>query len=393
MTFRTVFRIAATATAIATLALPAQAQQQGVSKDQLLIGTILDLSGPLAGYGKDLRNGMNLRIAEVNEQGGIHGRKLALRVEDNGYDPKRAVLAAQKLVNQDKVFIMVGILGAASANAAMGTLAQKNVMNFFPMALAKDMYEPVDKLKFAFVSSYIEQMTRATPRLFRERNATRACTLYQDDDYGQEVMKGAEIGLKSINVEFVERTTYKRGATDFSSQVARLRAANCDFVVLGTVIRETVGAISEARKLGFNPTFLTSVGAYTDLIPRLGGKSMDGLYSTMMAQVPYEDDASQPLRFWANKYKTTYNESPTVFSTYGYVIIDRLATALQKTGSNVSTDLLAKTLESLTIPSDMFGMPAMSWSPTNHLATNEARLSQLQNGRWKVVLDYDQMAK
>lgn len=392
MTHRTFSRLAATAAILAAMALPAQAQQ-GITKDELLIGSILDLSGPLAGYGKDLRNGMNLRIAEVNEQGGVHGRKLVLRVEDNGYDPKRAVLAAQKLVNQDKVFVMVGMLGAASANAAMSTLAQKNVMNFFPMALAKDMYEPVDKLKFAFVSSYIEQMTRATPRLFKEKNATKACTLYQDDDYGQEVMKGAEIGLKSINVEFAERTTYKRGATDFSSQVARLRAANCDFVVLGTVIRETVGAIAEARKLGYNPTFLTSVGAYTDLIPRLGGKPMDGLYSTMMAQVPYEDDASQPLRFWASKYKTAYNENPTVFSTYGYVIIDRLTTALQKTGPNVSTDALAKALESLKIPSDMFGMPAMSWSPTNHLATNEARLSQLQNGRWKVVLDYDQMKK
>ncbi|PKO66177.1 MAG: ABC transporter substrate-binding protein [Betaproteobacteria bacterium HGW-Betaproteobacteria-16] len=392
MKHRKLTRLAASV-ALAALALPTLAQQQGVSKDQLLIGTILDLSGPLAGYGKDLRNGMNLRIAEVNEQGGVHGRKLVLRVEDNGYDPKRAVLAAQKLVNQDKVFIMVGMLGAASANAAMNTLSQKDIMNFFPMALAKDMYEPVDRLKFAFVSSYIEQMTRATPRLFKEKNATKACTLYQDDDYGQEVMKGAEIGLKTINVELTERTTYKRGATDFSSQVARLRAANCDFVVLGTVIRETVGAISEAQKLGYNPTFLTSVGAYTDLIPRLGGKAMDGLYSTMMAQVPYEDDTAQPLRFWANKYKTTYNEAPTVFSTYGYVIIDRLVIALQKTGPNVSTDALAKTLESLTIPSDMFGMPAMSWSPTNHLASNEARLSQLQNGRWKVVIDYDQMKK
>ncbi len=272
------------------MALLVQAQQ-GVSKDELFIGSILDLSWPLAGYGKDLRNGMNLRIAEVNEQGGVHGRKLVLRVEDNGYDLKRAVLAAQKLVSQDKVFIMVGMLGAA-----MSILAQKNAMNFFPMALAKDMYEPVDKLKFAFVSSYIEQMMRATPRLFREKNATKACTLYQDDDYGQEVMKGAEIGLKSINVEFAERTTYKRGSTDSSSQVARLRAANCDFAVLGTVIRETVGAIAEAHKLGYNPTFLTSVGAYTDLIPRLGGKGMDGLYSTMMAQAPYEDDASQPLQ-------------------------------------------------------------------------------------------------
>lgn len=391
MTSHTLTRFAAAALTLAAMALPALAQQQGVSKNELLIGSILDLSGPLAGYGKEVRNGMNLRIAEVNEQGGVHGRKLVLRVEDNGYDPKRAVLAAQKLVNQDKVFVMVGMLGAASANAAMPTLTQKNVMNFFPMALSKDMYEPVDKLKFAFISSYIEQMARATPRLYREKNATRACALYQDDDFGQEVLKGAEVGLKSINVEIVERTSYKRGATDFSSQVARLKGANCDLVVLGTVIRETVGAISEARKLGFNPTFLASVAAYTELIPRLGGKGMDGLYTTMLAQVPSEDDGSQPLRFWANKYKTAYNDSPTVFSAYGYVIIDRLAAALQKAGPNVSTDALAKSLESLKVPSDLFGMPAMSWSPTNHLATSEARLSQLQNGRWKVVLDYDQM--
>jgi branched-chain amino acid transport system substrate-binding protein len=367
--------------------------QQGVTKSEVLLGSIQDLSGPLAAYGKDTRNGMLLRINEVNEQGGIQGRKLRLLIEDNGYDPKRAVLAAQKLVNQDKVFMIVGLLGAASTNAAMPTLAQKNVMNFFPMALAKDMYEPVDKLKFAFVSSYIEQMQVAVPKLYKEKKATRACTLYQDDDYGQEVMKGAELGLKAINVEFVERTTYKRGATDFSSQIARLKAANCDFVVLGTVIRETVGALLEAKKLNFNPTFLTSVGAYTDLIPRLGGKPMDGLYSTMMAQVPYEEDASPAIAFWAKKYRTTYNDAPTVFSAYGYIIIDRLAMALQKNGPNVSTESLVKTLESMKAPADIFGMPAMSWSPKNHLAASEARLSQIQNGKWRVVVDYDQMKK
>ena len=77
----------------------ALAQQQGVTKTEILIGTIQDLSGPLAGYGKAARNGMLLRIDEVNEQGGVHGRKLRLVAEDDGYDPKKALLAAQKLVN------------------------------------------------------------------------------------------------------------------------------------------------------------------------------------------------------------------------------------------------------------------------------------------------------
>ncbi|HPO20981.1 MAG TPA: ABC transporter substrate-binding protein, partial [Rubrivivax sp.] len=93
------------AAALSLLAGAAQAQQ-GVSKDEILVGTIQDLSGPVAGFGKAVRQGMLLRIDEINEQGGINGRKLKLVAEDNGYDPKKAVLAAQKLVNQDKVFIV-----------------------------------------------------------------------------------------------------------------------------------------------------------------------------------------------------------------------------------------------------------------------------------------------
>lgn len=83
-------------------AAAAAAQTQGVSKDEIVLGTLQDLSGPLAGYGKDLRNGMLQRVAEANDKGGVHGRKIRLLVEDSGYDPKKAVLAAQKLVNQER---------------------------------------------------------------------------------------------------------------------------------------------------------------------------------------------------------------------------------------------------------------------------------------------------
>jgi len=385
------FRIAAAGLLAFLLAAPAAAQPQGVSKTEILVGSITDLSGPLAPYGKGLRNGANLRISEVNEQGGIHGRKIRLLIEDAGYDPKRAALAAQKLVTQDKIFVMAALLGTAPTNAALPVLTQANVMNFFPMTLAREMYEPVSKLKFAFISSYVEQMSRAVPRLYKEKKAGKACTMYQDDEFGLEVMRGAELGLKGIGVEFAERTSYKRGATEFSSQMARLKQAGCDFVVLGTVIRETVGAIAEARKIGFNPTFLTSVAAYTDLIPKLGGKAMDGVYSTMTAAFPYEDDATQAVRFWATKYKTAYGESPNIFSAYGYIIIDRLISALQRNGPNLSTESLAKTLEGMTMPADIFGMPALTFSATKHLGSIDARLSQLQDGRWKIVLDYDQM--
>jgi branched-chain amino acid transport system substrate-binding protein len=106
-----------TALALAATALAAGsalAQQQGVTKTEILVGSILDLSGPVAAFGKQTRNGMQLRVDEINEQGGIHGRKIRLLVEDDGYDPKKSVLTAQKLVNQDKVFVVAGHTGTTT---------------------------------------------------------------------------------------------------------------------------------------------------------------------------------------------------------------------------------------------------------------------------------------
>ncbi|MEO6972462.1 MAG: ABC transporter substrate-binding protein [Rhodoferax sp.] len=366
----------------------ALAQQQGVSKNEILIGTIQDMSGPLAGYGKQARNGMLLRIDEVNEQGGIHGRKLKLVSEDDGYDPKKSVLAAQKLVNQDKIFIMAGHLGTAQNLAAMPVQFEKNVINFFPITAAREMYEPFNRLKYSFAATYYDQIRLALPKLVKEKGAKKVCTIYQDDDFGIEVERGAEAALKTLNMPLTEKTSYKRGATDFSSQVAKMKASGCDLVVLGTIIRETVGTIGESRKTGFNPIFLSSSAAYSDLIHKLGGKAMDGLYATMTVQHPYLDEASQPIRFWATKYKTKFNEDPTVFSVYGYDIIDAFARAADKAGSNLTTDSFIKAMDTMVIPPDMFGSAQATFSPTKRLGSNLSRLSQIQDSKWKVVSDY-----
>src|SRR6187455_3811126 len=240
----------------------AQNSNQGVSKQEIVLGSIQDLSGPIAGFGKQVRLGMMLRVDEINEQGGVNGRKLKLLVEDSGYDPKKAVLAAQKLVNQDKIFIMIGHIGTAQNNAAMPVQFEKNVINFFPITAAREMYEPFHRLKYSFAATYFDQVRTAMPKLVKEKAAKKVCIMYQDDEFGLEVLRGGEAALKTMSMEFAEKTSYKRGATDFSSQVARMKSSGCDFVLLGTIIRETIGTIAEARKTGFAPTFLGTSASY-----------------------------------------------------------------------------------------------------------------------------------
>ena len=386
MMFRSAAALAALALASGLAA--AQNANQGVSKNEIVLGSIQDLSGPIAGFGKQVRLGMMLRVDEINEQGGINGRKIKLVVEDSAYDPKKAVLAAQKLVNQDKIFAMVGHIGTAQNMAAMPVQFEKNVINFFPVTAAREMYDPFHRLKYSFAATYFDQMRTVVPKLAREKGAKKVCTMYQDDEFGLEVMRGAEAGLKAAGMELAEKTTYKRGATDFSSQIARLKASGCDMVVLGTIIRETIGAIGEARKTGYSPTFVGSSAAYTDLIHKLGGAAMNGLYATHTAQHPYLDEAAQPIRFWANKYKTKFNEDPTVFSVYGYAAIDTFARAAEKAGANLTTDAFIKAMDTMTVPSDIFGSPEMKFGPQKRLGNELSRMSQIQEGRWKVVSDY-----
>src|SRR3990172_1126123 len=134
------------------------AQTQGVSKNELVIGSMQDLSGPIVAFSKQLVNGMNMRVDEINSSGGINGRKLKLVVEDHGYDPKKAVLATQKLVQKDRIFAMIGTIGTPTALPSMPILFEKNIPHLFPLTAARQMYEPLHRLKYSFAAPYYDQM-------------------------------------------------------------------------------------------------------------------------------------------------------------------------------------------------------------------------------------------
>src|SRR5436190_6898948 len=141
------------------------AQTQGVSKGEIVIGTMQDLSGPIVAFSKQLVTGMNMRVEEQNALGGVNGRKLKLVVEDHGYDPKKAVLATQKLVQKDKIFAMVGTIGTPTALPSMPILFDKNIPQLFPLTAAREMYEPLHKLKYSFAATYFDKMRTGVKHL------------------------------------------------------------------------------------------------------------------------------------------------------------------------------------------------------------------------------------
>ena len=104
---------------------------QGVTPTEVVVGTHVDLSGPIVFWGVPQRNGHIMAVEEINANGGVHGRKIRLVVEDNGYDPKKGLLATQKLIQQDKVFAIVGALGTALVSAALPTVLEAGIPHMY----------------------------------------------------------------------------------------------------------------------------------------------------------------------------------------------------------------------------------------------------------------------
>lgn len=366
----------------------AGAAAPGVSEREIVLGSIQDLSGPIALLGTPVRDGMLMRIDEVNAAGGVHGRKLRLVVEDAGYDPKRGVLAARKLIQRDRAFAFLADMGTPVVMATMPLIVDAGRLHLFPFSPHESTYSPLHPLKFQLFAPYQDYMEAAVRHMVKERGYQRACLLYQDDDYGLEVLKGVDTGLAKLGRKLVEKTSYKRGASDLSSQVARLRAADCDLVVLATVVRETIAAMSEARKTGWKVDMLVTASGYSAQTHELGGAAVEGLYGVSVLPHPYADGAGRVLGDWIARYRQRYGAEPNVWSAMGYSIADLFIQAAQAAGRELTTERFVAAMEKLNTTRDFFGSPEYRFSAADHLGNRHGRLAQIRDGRWVILSDY-----
>lgn len=382
--------------ALAVVAGPALAQtkvtNQGISATEIVIGTHQDLSGPIKVWGVPVLNGMKQAVEEVNAKGGILGRKLRLVAEDSGYDTKKAVLVTQKMVERDKVFAMIGPMGSPTVLAAQDILFEAGILQLFPLTAAEftfkfDPAKPQERLKFNNLLPYVESTRAIVKYMIPEKKIQKPCVLYQDDEYGKNVFDGFTQQLQAMNLKAASTSTFKRGASDFSAQVARLKADGCDLVVLGSIIRETIGPMAEAKKIGFNPVWLGATPVCVLEVPALGKDVVEGLYAGCGFDVPYRDTAQGKVKEWADTYFKMYNSEPNTQAVIGYNTIMTFAHYVEKAGKDLTGQKLLAALESGDVFQDIFNSPPTKFSSTDHLASTITQIAVVEKGRWKKVKD------
>ena len=364
----------------------ASAQQRGVTAKEVVFGMHTDLSGVAATYGVSSSNGVKMRFDEVNAAGGIEGRKLRVIVEDQGYQVPKAVQACNKLINRDKVFAFVAPLGTPMNNACFKEEFAAGVPNLFPLSAARSMFEPYERLKFYGAASYVDQIRSGIQYLVTKQGKKKICVMYQDTDFGKEILEGAKEQAEKLKMKIVETAAHKPTDQDFTASLTKLKDAGCDLIAMGTIVRDTIVPYTAARKMGWNNvTFLGSAATYDLVVGAAPG--MDGFYGMGLTEMPYADSKLESVRQFVSTYKEKYKIIPNIGAVYGYVAADLSVQGLVHAGKNLTTDSFVGGMESIKHYHDIFGGPEVNFGPKIRQGANSSFLAEVKGGKWARVTE------
>ncbi len=378
-------RIIIAAICSTTFILNAQADTRGVTDDTIVLGCHTDLSGPLASWGVAATNGLKLRFQEINEAGGIHGRKIKLLVEDTRYQVPLAVQATRKLIDRDKIFAMVGAAGTPHNNAAMKIQFKANVPNLFPLSGAEAMGIPFEKLKFGYFTNYKKQM-RSGIRYFVENNDVKdVCIQHVMNDGGQEFAEGFNQAVKKYGLKVKLVGKHKATETEFVGAATKIIDSGCDLLVLGTTVKDTIIIHSTLKKMGWDKLTMASMVPYMPLVAKAGQGAMNGLYGVVAIHDIDEKSGNAASKKFVADYKAKYDAAPTNQAQAGYIFADLTAKALKIAGRDLTVESLVNALESIESYSDPFGTSTATYGPNKHYGGDRATLVQIQNQKWEIV--------
>ncbi|ABC28486.1 Serine/threonine protein kinase [Hahella chejuensis KCTC 2396] len=329
---------------------------RGVSEERVSLGMSAAFSGGARELGRAMQLGVDLRIREINEQGGIHGRYIELRALDDGYEPVAARHNAERFIQPDGVFAMLGNVGTPTAEAILPVALQDRTIVFGTFSGAALLRKsPPERYVFNYRASY-EDETSALIRYFveeKEVDPRMIAVFYQDDGYGLDGLKGVEDALSDYGVRphEIAKFSYQRNTAQIEGAAQGMLGRLSDIQAVVAISTYTASArmTKRLRQAGFTGPFanVSFVGAraLAEQFKELGAEYGEGVIVSQVAP-PYDSYATGVLRYREALSRFYPNEQPDFISLEGYIVATLFFHALEKAGRHFDTESLVNTLES-----------------------------------------------
>src|SRR3990172_4750330 len=273
-------------------AIPAANADPGVFADKIVFGQAAALEGPAAALGKDMRVGILAAFQEANKAGGVNGRKLELISKDDGYEPNKSIEVTKKLLDEDKVFALLGPVGTPTSSATQPIAAEAGVPFIGPFTGAEFLRNPFKPNVVNVRASYFQETEAMVERLTKDRNATRIAILYQDDGFGRAGLAGVQKALEKRNMKLVAEGTFERNTVAVKAALLEIRKGNPEAVIMVGPYKPCAQFIKLARQVKMDAQFINISFVGSNALAKELGNAGGGVVVTQV--VPFPEDASIP---------------------------------------------------------------------------------------------------
>ncbi|HEU4369989.1 MAG TPA: ABC transporter substrate-binding protein [Methylomirabilota bacterium] len=355
----------------------AQTRVPGVTDTEVTVGLSMPLSGVAAAW-SNTGVAMEAWARHVNEQGGIHGRKLKVVMKDDGYNPGRAVANIQEM--QNDVFMNVGLLGSAILNAAKDKVAEARLLTINPYGNpAIWAKQPKDKLRYVFVNytDYNDEGEFLVTFAATKLGAKKVAVFHQNDEYGKGGLEGVTRGLKALGgkATLAAAVSYEITDRELGTHALKLKDSGADTVILYPTITHGANVIKEMAKAGYRPKLVASfpLGDYL-IMYRLLGDLWEGAHFSILsgAAVAGDPAGKKVLDVLTKQEPKLVGKENTALAGVTAMIL--AVEGLNRAGKNLTRDSYVEAMEGLKGFTAQGLTPPITFGPNRRHGLNALRL-------------------
>lgn len=353
--------------------------QDGVTDTEIILGQSCALEGAAASLGKGMRAGLLAAFDEVNEAGGVNGKKIKLISKDDSYEPEKAIKNTTELIEQDKVFLLIGEVGTPTSKAVLPIAEIASVPFFGPFTGAGFLRDPSKKV-INVRGSYFQEMERLAEYLVDKNKFTKIACFYQNDGYGQVGLEGIKEALKKRNMELVGTGSYERNTTNIKGALSKIRKAKPQAVVMVGAYKPCAEFIKMSKKYGMKDTVFCNISfvGTEALLAELGDQG-EGVVISQVVKYPWDESVPLVKDFQAAMKKYQPDATAGFVALEGYMVGKLFAAAAAKVEGDLTRESFMKAVEG-TDAFDLGGV-ILKYSEQDHQGMDEVFLTIIKGDK------------
>ncbi len=354
--------------------------EDGIKEKEIILGQSCALSGPARALGTGMRAGLNAYFAKINAAGGVKGRAIRLISLDDGYEPYRAIINTRRLIENDRVFLLIGEVGTPTSKAVIPMAEKAGIPFFGPFSGAEFLRNPFKKYVINVRGSYYQEMEKLVQYVVDHLGKTIISCFYQNDGYGQAGLTGIQMALAQRSLKLVSSGTYERNTIAVKSGLLKIKKSNPEAVIMVGAYKPCAEFIKLGKKIGMKDVLFCNISFVgTEALRKELGEAGEGSIVSQVVKFPWDTEVPLVKEYIDTMQKYLPGEKIGFVSLEGFMVGKLFSQAAASVTGELTREKLISTIESVST-FDLGGVN-LKFGPDDHQGMDDVFLTVIKGGK------------